>query len=403
MKTMARRQSSISFIDNKEEHGIRYDWNLIRREFRKLKTPDGIYDPTSVPIESINYCVELSTRSYGKTTQWILFGLLMNKLYGTTPVIIRQTEEMTAPKHAASLLDVIRVYDDGRYILQLTDKRWNDLYIKARKVYYCLRDDRGEIVEKGTDPVIYLITLEESDALKSVFNVPRGDLIIFDEFISSVYKSNEFVTFADELKTVIRSRLSPRVIMLSNTINVTSPYFRELEISREIRNIKTGEHKVITTDLGTKIYVRISDSPTTKHKGLLNAAFFGFKNPALAAIRGGETVWNFRDVPRILVSDEDVYLDRRLKIDTSDDLLAVDFVHTPDRGIVANIHPGEIHDDSVILTLSDIWDRQHRHGLGYGQREKMLLLLRDRKKVYFSDCETAAVFENYIAEAKDYF
>ena len=400
---MAKRQSSISFIDNKEEHGIRYDWNLIRREFRKLKTPDGIYDPTSVPIESINYCVELSTRSYGKTTQWILFGLLMNKLYGTTPVIIRQTEEMTAPKHAASLLDVIRVYDDGRYILQLTDKRWNDLYIKARKVYYCLRDDRGEIVEKGTDPVIYLITLEESDALKSVFNVPRGDLIIFDEFISSVYKSNEFVTFADELKTVIRSRLSPRVIMLSNTINVTSPYFRELEISRDIRNIKTGEHKVITTDLGTKIYVRISDSPTTKHKGLLNAAFFGFKNPALAAIRGGETVWNFRDVPRILVSEEDVYLDRRLKIDTSDDLLAVDFVHTPDRGIVANIHPGEVHDDSVVLTLSDIWDRQHRHGLGYGQREKMLLLLRDRKKVYFSDCETAAVFENYIAEAKDYF
>lgn len=400
---MAKRQSSISFIDNKEEHGIRYDWNLIRREFRKLKTPDGIYDPTSVPIESINYCVELSTRSYGKTTQWILFGLLMHKLYGTTPVIIRQTEEMTAPKHAASLLDVIRVYDDGRYILQLTDKRWNDLYIKARKVYYCLRDDRGEIVEKGTDPVIYLITLEESDALKSVFNVPRGDLIIFDEFISSVYKSNEFVTFADELKTVIRSRLSPRVIMLSNTINVTSPYFRELEISKEIRNIRTGEHKVITTDLGTKIYVRISDSPTTKHKGLLNAAFFGFKNPALAAIRGGETVWNFRDVPRILVSDEDVYLDRRLKIDTSDDLLAVDFVHTPDRGIVANIHPGEVHDDSVVLTLSDIWDRQHRHGLGYGQREKMLLLLRDRKKVYFSDCETAAVFENYIAEAKDYF
>lgn len=400
---MAKRQSSISFIDNKEEHGIRYDWNLIRREFRKLKTPDGIYDPTSVPIESINYCVELSTRSYGKTTQWILFGLLMNKLYGTTPVIIRQTEEMTAPKHAASLLDVIRVYDDGRYILQLTEKRWNDLYIKARKVYYCLRDDRGEIVEKGADPVIYLITLEESDALKSVFNVPRGDLIIFDEFISSVYKSNEFVTFADELKTVIRSRLSPRVIMLSNTINVTSPYFRELEISKEIRNIRTGEHKVITTDLGTKIYVRISDSPTTKHKGLLNAAFFGFKNPALAAIRGGETVWNFRDVPRILVSDEDVYLDRRLKIDTSDDLLAVDFVHTPDRGIVANIHPGEVHDDSVVLTLSDIWDRQHRHGLGYGQREKMLLLLRDRKKVYFSDCETAAVFENYIAEAKDYF
>ena len=400
---MARRQKDISFYDNKEEHGIRYDWNMIRREFRKLKTPPEVYDPTSVPIEGVNYIIELSTRSFGKTTQWILMGLLMNKLYGTTPIIIRQTEEMTAPKHAASLLDVIRVYDDGRYITQLTDNRWNDLYIKARRVYYCLRDDRGDIVEKSTDPVIYLITLEENDALKSVFNAPRGDLIIFDEFISTVYKNGEFAVFCDELKTVIRSRISPRVVMLSNTINVTSPYFRELEISKEVRSLHTGESKVVTTDLGTKLYVRISDSPTTKHKGLLNAAFFGFKNPALAAIRGGETVWNFREIARILVSDEDVYLDRRLKIDTSDDLLSVDFVMTPDRGLVANIHPGEIHDDSVVLTLSDIWDRQHRHGLGYGQREKMLLTLRDRHKIYFSDCETAAVFENYIAEAKDYF
>jgi hypothetical protein len=310
---------------------------------------------------------------------------------------------MTAPKHAASLMDVIRTFDGGRYIPQLTDNRWNDVYIHARKVFYCLRDDRGDIVEKGTDPVIYLITLEENYALKSVFNAPRGDLIIFDEFISGVYKTDEFVTFCDELKTVIRSRLSPRVVMLSNTINVTSPYFRELEISKEVRKLHTGDHIVVTTALGTKVYVRISDTPTTKHKGLLNAAFFGFSNPALAAIRGGETVWNFRNVPRILYSDEDEYLDRRLKIDTKDDLLSVDFVHTPDRGIVANIHPGEVHDDSLVLTLGEIWDQQHRYGLGYGRREKLLQLLLDRKKVYYSDCETAAVFEHYIAEAKNYF
>ena len=400
---MARRLKNISFYDNKEEHGIRYDWNLIRREFRKLKVPEGLYDPTSVPIENVNYVVELSTRSFGKTTQWILMGLVMNKLYGTTPIIIRQTEEMTAPKHAASLLDVIRTYDDGRYVPMLTDKRWNDLYIHARKVYYCLRDDRGDIVEKSSEPVIYLITLEENYALKSVFNAPRGDLIIFDEFISGVYKTDEFVTLCDEIKTIIRSRLSPRVVMLSNTINVTSPYFRELEISKEVRKLKTNQSQIVATDLGTKVYVRISDTPQTKHKGLLNAAFFGFSNPALAAIRGGDTVWNFRDVPRILYSDEDVYLDRRLKIDTSDDCLSVDFVLTPDRGIVANVHPGEIHEDSLVLTLSDIWDRQHRYGLGYGRREKCLGILLDRKKVYYSDCETAAVFQNYIAEAKNYF
>lgn len=400
---MAKRQKTISFIDNKEEHGIRYDWGLIKREFRKLKTPPEIYDPTTAPIESVNYIVELSSRSYGKTTQWELLGSVMNQCYGTTPIIIRQTEDMTSPKHASSMFDVIRTYDNGRYIPQITENRWNDVYIHARKVYYCLRDDRGDIIEKGSEPVFYLISLEESFDIKSVFNAPRGDLIIFDEFSSDIYRTDEFIRFMDVIKTIIRSRLSARVVMLSNTINPTSPYFRELEISKEVRKLGKNQSTIVTTDLGTKLYVRISDTPATKHKGLLNSFFFGFKNPQLAAIRGGDVVWNFRDIARILVSEEDVYLDRRLKIDTSDDLLSVDFVLTPDRGLVANIHPGEIHDDSVVLTLSDIWDRQHRHGLGYGQREKMLLTLRDRHKVYFSDCETAAVFENYLAEAKDYF
>lgn len=399
---MAKRSKTISFYDGKEEHGIRYDWGLIKREFKKLKTPPEVYDPTTVPIESVNYVMELSTRSYGKTTQWILMGLLMHELYGTTPIIIRQTEEMTAPKHAASLLDVIRTYDGGRYIRQLTENRWNDVTIKARKVYYCLRDDRGDIVEKGTEPVIYLITLEENMALKSVFNAPRGDLIIFDEFISDLYRINEFVTFCDELKTIIRSRLSPRVVLLSNTINTTSPYFRELEIGKEVRKLNKNESTVVTTELGTKIYIRVSDSPSTRHKGILNSMFFGFRNPELAAIRGGDVVWNFREVPRILTSDDDVYLDRKLKIDTIDDMISVDFVSTPDRGLVANIHPGEAHDDSIILTMGDIWDRQHRKGLGFGQREKLLVLLLDRGKVYYSDCETAAVFRNFLTETKSY-
>ena len=397
---MAKRLKNITFYDNKEEHGIRYDWGLIKREFKKLKTPPEVYDPTSVPVEGVNYVVELSDRSFGKTTQWILTGMLMNQLYGTTPIIIRQTEEMTAPKHAASLLDVIRTYDGGRYVSQITDGRWNDVYIKARKVYYCNRDDRGDIIEKATEPLLYLITLEENFDIKSAFNAPRGDLIIFDEFISNIYKTNEVVLLFDEIKTIIRSRISPRVVMLSNTIDMTSPYFRELEISKEVRKLKKGEHVTVRTELGTRLYVRVSSTPETKHKGLLNAAFFGFKNPALAAIRGGDTVWNFREIQRILVADSDVYLDRRLKVDAGDEILSVDFVITEDRGAVANIHPGEIHDDSIVLTLGEIWDRQRRFGLGYGKREQLLRLLADRKKLYFSDCETAAVFDAFYVEAR---
>ena len=74
------------YYDNKEEHGKIIDWKMIFKEYRKLlrgaKVSDPIYDPTTAPVYDAKFFQLLSERSSGKTTGWLLIGMLLNKHYG---------------------------------------------------------------------------------------------------------------------------------------------------------------------------------------------------------------------------------------------------------------------------------------------------------------------------------
>ena len=68
------------FIDGKQSNGLKYEFSLIRKEFKKLKIPGDFYNPSKCPFEKCKWFVNLSDRSTGKTTTWLLFGMVMNKL-----------------------------------------------------------------------------------------------------------------------------------------------------------------------------------------------------------------------------------------------------------------------------------------------------------------------------------
>ena len=38
----------IKYIDGRKENGIEYDWDLLKREFRKLHTPKDIITPFNI-------------------------------------------------------------------------------------------------------------------------------------------------------------------------------------------------------------------------------------------------------------------------------------------------------------------------------------------------------------------
>ena len=82
---------NIKYFDNDIQHGINYDWTLIKKEFDKLGIPDNVVNPfLTHKLECGKWVVDMSERSIGKTTNWLLLGMVMNKLYGTTPCYIRQ-------------------------------------------------------------------------------------------------------------------------------------------------------------------------------------------------------------------------------------------------------------------------------------------------------------------------
>ena len=241
------------YIDDNTKNGLYYDFDRIKKEYKKLKVPKEFYNPCFVPFEQAKYFVGVSERSTGKTTNWVLFGLVMNKLYGTQIQYIRQVRDMIAPKNLNQFMDVI--VNNG-YIEKVTDGKYNSCeYFAGAWRFICIKD--GEVIEKAKVPFMSCLSLDQNLIYKSSYNAPFGDLIIFDEFISTRYMPNEFVTFSDLVKTIIRERISPFVVMLANTTDRYNEYFRELMIQDEILKIKVNEYFIKQTPLGTTIFCEL--------------------------------------------------------------------------------------------------------------------------------------------------
>ena len=397
--------AKLRYIENKEEYGIAYDWGAIRRAFRALKCPPQYSSPIDTPWESCAYDVEMSSRSTGKTTMGILWGMTIRKLYpGFQTGLLRLREDQIMPKNIRQMLDTIRTYDGGRYVKQLTDGRWNDIQHDATKraFRYVNRDENGEIYEKD-EPFLLLLAVNKSEDYKSALVAPMLDLILFDEFIAELYDPDDMIRFMNIIKTIFRDRMSGRVCMMANTIKPGSPWFRELEISKPLRAMKVGDSKIVKTEIGTPIYLHLFDNPT-KQRTRINAFFFGFKNPALAAIRGDGELWAYRDFQRILSDESDEVITKRLKIDTGDELLGCDWVKTKDRGMVFNIHPVTyIRDEDIVLTNGQIWDKQHQRGRGHCFISEWLERSEERGLLYFSDAETATAYTNFMAIADNHY
>ena len=395
----------LRYIENKEEYGIAYDWGAIRRAFRALRCPPQYSSPIDTPWETCAYDVEMSSRSTGKTTMAILWGMTIRKLYpGFQTGLLRLREDQIMPKNIRQMLDTIRTYDGGRYVKQLTDGRWNDIQHDATKraFRYVNRDENGEIYEKD-EPFLLLLAVNKSEDYKSALVAPKLDLLIFDEFIAELYDPDDMIRFMNIIKTIFRDRMSGRVCMMANTIKPGSPWFRELEISKPLRAMKVGDSKIVKTEMGTPIYLHLFDNPT-KQRTRINAFFFGFKNPALAAIRGDGELWAYRDFQRILSDESDEVITKRLKIDTGDELLGCDWVKTKDRGMVFNIHPVTyIRDEDIVLTNGQIWDKQHQRGRGHCFISEWLERSEERGLLYFSDAETATAYTNFMAIADNHY
>ena len=389
----------MKYYENKEEHGIIIDWKEVFKEFRKLKVPKDFYNPCTLPMENVALNILLSERSDGKTTQCLLIGLILNKLYGTVTQYIRQTQDMVAPKNCNNIFATIVSYNNGQYIKHITNDKYNNIYILWHKAYYCYIDEEGKRLETAPDPFLQFLSIDNNFNYKSSYNAPLGDWIIFDEFQGKFIRPNEFIDFMDLLKTIIRSRKTPRIIMLSNTIDYNSLYFVELEIHKEIKKLHKGQSAIFKTDKGTNIYVEIIATRQNAIKSEINKMFFGFNNSKLSAITGEGSVWAFECVPHIWHNDDDELICKNIFVDCVTAHLQIELWRTIDRGYIADIHEcnlNKIKDSDIILTNNDITKRNQLYGVGRGSLCRIIWQLYKENKFYYADNSVGSILKNYI-------
>lgn len=385
----------IKYIDNKSENGILYDYKKVRKLYKSLDCPSAYYNPCTSPIEKFNWCVEVSQRATGKTTNWLLWGLCMYWIYGSVTHYVRSTESEIMPKSSKTMFSVIQ---DNDYISKITGGVYNSITYKSRKWYLCKVDDSGVVVETDTNFCVYMCSVDKASQLKSSHNSPTGDLIIFDEFIAtSKFFLCDFVPFCDLCKTIFRDRLSGKIILLANTIDKENQYFHELEIYERISEMGVGENCLHTTDKGTAIYIEIVGTPTVlkSRKKKFNKMFLGFKNTRLSGITG-ETTWSVNNYPHIPDKDfKTVY--RNIYICHNNKYVNFEII-TNDTGVAIYCHwATQIHEDSIKLVNHEITDNREHYGIAEDTCfAKLFKYCCFMHRIYFASNDVGTFVQNYL-------
>lgn len=398
---MQVQKEQIKFIKDKEQLGIVYDWNKIFKYYRALKCPDDCYEPTHVPMNAIDYMVGISKRSKGKTTGWLLIGLIMYLMYGTVTQYVRESVREIKPSVVSDIFKVIKTYNNGQYIRELTGGKYNSIYYHWKKCYLCYMED-GKRVETDPEHFFYFLSYDEHEEYKSGYNEPRGDLIILDEFITSHNRINASVEFMDLFRTIQRKRLCCKIVMLANTTDVNNIWFRDLCISKEAKTIKEGEHKKIVVN-DTVFYFEYITTKLTNNDISIVKKFFGFaiNNPKFAHLIDTGNAWSYVNVPHINYDKDDKYLDRTYRLIFNDEMIHLELVRKSNGMLVIYAHPTkDMYEDSKVLTLEEIKAPNEKWGFGYGKYCRLLWKLYQRNLWYYSDNETGAIVSNYVKHCR---
>ena len=386
----------IKYIDNNIQYGINYDFDVIRKEFNALGIPKNVFNPMATHrITSGRYIMDLSERSTGKTTNWLLLGMVMNKLYGTQIIYVRQIVDMIMPKHTSQLFSTI--IEHG-YIQKLTDGRYDSVKYASRKFYYY----SSETFEVSEEAFMCCLSIDENAKNKSSFNAPRGDLIIYDEFISRYTYQNEFVDFMDTVKTVVRERDAAIIVLIANTIDKNHIYFRELGVQELVQSLEVNSRKELENPEGSIVDVALIGTSVElmpKHRKEHNRKFFGFKNPLLNSIRGGDwAVKMYPHIPKLEVR----LICRNRYISFNGHLINLELVHSSELGLFCRCHLAtRTYDDSIIYCMdTELTTKNEVYGWGSGKIDILLKELLIGNKWYYASNMEGNLVESYVREFK---
>ena len=389
----------IKYIDNDPNLGIDYDWELIAKEYKKLGIPPE-YDITDIlPLgnDAIKWYILTSERSVGKTTNVLLIGMVMNKLYGTVMQLIRH--HIDKASYYETLFNTIIAYNQGQYIKKLTDGKYNTVKYHWKNFYYALTDEKGKLI-KDEKPFCVSLAADECYSLCSFYEAPKGDWIVLDECFNETNRPEEFVHFVHLHKTIVRDRMSDKIILLGNNLDINNIWYRQLMIHNEVRKMEKGQSRIVHTSEGMPIYVHFMENRAPEKRRIFNKAHYGWNNPQLNAITGNGN-WNVRMYPQTCRLEQREILQRGIFFSYHDDLyLEMSFINSKS-GIYIEIHPTKRYtalDGNLIFTL-DFASEPNEILFGYDKLSKKIIKMIESKRAVFSDNETGDLFGKFYYEA----
>ena len=375
------------------------NFRKIIKKYRSLGCPSGYFDPCNLPYDRDKYFMICTERSSGKTTNILLFGMCAYALEGIQLQYIRQFSDMIAPKNLRQLFTTIREFG---YIDKITDGKYHDLRYWAHGWYFCNYNESGEVEEQETDPFMKCLSIDENETLKSSYTAPKGDILIFDEFVSRRYRQDEFVDFCDLCKTIIRGRETPIIFMLGNTIDRNNQYFYEMEVNDIANSLPLGANAETITHEGTAIYIDFYSPGLTPQKTKHNKLFFGFRNKKLGAITGKD--WSINPMPHPRRCEDREIICRRFYILYEDRWLNLDLCRNEEDGVhvVAHFATKEPKKDSIIFSLGLMLDWRYHYKFGHTNADKLIWTLYERKKFFYASNAVGAIVDKYYTAAKEY-
>ena len=389
------------------------DVNLIKKEIKKLNIPKQYLNLNIDAIFTHEYSIFLSTRESAKTTESLIIGLTMYKLWRTQTIYVRCDNEQTTRSKIETLYGVVQ---KCRYVEAIFPNMYNDIeYSATKKCFYLIaRDGEGAVIKRDDTPFCYVISNEHWLKYKSSMNIPKGDYFIFDEFLDSSRATlNQMVELWNNISTIGRvedptRRDNVHICMLANNVDEDSFWWDEFQIASNVKDMKHfGESFETTTELGTSIYFKTIDLNNERKERIKNKQikFFGFTTRRAAQFTGTQ-IWSGLDYPhlpdRSWITEGDKVFDD-FYIFHRDRYIRIDLYYNKDHQYFCFVHWSNKpkYDDKIIFTLNPTAENEF-YGFGdYTEAknlyDKMVKLLRLKKenRWYYENNRIGSIIKDY--------
>lgn len=395
------------------------DIKKIRSEIKKLHIPKDYWGIDLDSFFTYQWNIYLSIReTAGKTTQSLLLGLVLNKLYPTHYHIeyLRNDTAQCTRSNIETLFDTINRF---HYIEKIYDNKWNGVVYKSniKKFFLCKYDGEGSVIDIEEDPICVIHSLENWLNMKSSYNAGgKGNYIILDEFPDTSRATYGIFPQLLNVVSTIGRPLSPgatdwlHILLIGNNTDEYCFYFDDFQISDQIPYLKFGGSITFRTDYNTTGICKLLELGESQKERLKNKniPFIGFTGKKAAPFTG-ETEWGGEQYRHIDFDlDYERCFFRRAYIHHRGRYIQIDMFEEEERGRFIFFHFASEPklDDNLIFTIEP---ERKKDIYGFGKYEKnerilkickLIVNLYQQNRCYFASNKVGSLISDFIKNIK---